>query len=116
MTRKVPGAAFGRSLPTAGSRSVAGRYARPVEASSAMVRALFAVVTVASTCGLGASAMTVSVPSAPDGISATWRRSSNTAPSGRLPMGSEATVLPAAFSTTATPFAQAETVSFVAAS
>ena len=39
-------------------------------------------------------------------------RSSNAAPSGRLPMVSEATGLPAAESTTATPLAQADSVSF----
>ena len=81
-----------------------------------MVRALFAVWTVPMTFGVGDSWMIERVPSAPDGTSTTWRFTSIAAPSGRLPIVSDATGLPAAESTTATPFAQADSVSLVAGS
>ena len=87
-----------------------------MEGSSAIVRALFAVGTTWTTRGVGDNSITDSVPSAPEGTSAKCRRSSNAAPSGRLPMVSDATGFPAAESTTATPLAQADSVSFVAGS
>lgn len=81
---------------------------RPVDGSSAAVRAPFAVLTASSRRGVPVMAMTASVPSPPEGMSVTsWRRS-NSAPSGRGPMVMLATRRPSRAETIALPLAQAE--------